>query len=326
MLTSGIQHTISTVSQRTGLSQHVIRVWEKRYGTIRPGRSGGNQRVYSESDIARLQCLQKLTAQGFSISKVAHLDDATLGQMVTAEIDKTSTNISPSQEVRPVAPTNDSVVQALDAVRHMNLGALEDCLERALLKYGQIGLLERVIAPLAEAIGEEWRGGRLQVAHEHLATSTLRTFLGRFVRPFTVHPSAPMLVATTPAGQLHELGAILVAATASGMGWRVIYAGASLPCEEIARIARSQSARVVALSLIHPEDDPLIPQELKRIKRMLEPSTRIIMGGRAASAYANGLSEDGIVLIRTLDELRSMLDSLRTKHDPDLGNPVPALT
>ena len=319
MMTSGLQHSIRTVSQRTGLSQHVIRVWEKRYGTIRPGRSGGNQRVYSESDINRLQCLQKLTSQGFSISKLAHLDDATLGQMVVTELDNTSTSSSPMTGHKPTDATVNAVSEALDAVQSMNLGALEDCLERALLNFGQIGMLERVVAPLAEAIGEEWRGGRLQVAHEHLATTTLRTFLGRFVRPYTIHPSAPVMVATTPAGQLHELGAILVAATASGMGWRVTYAGASLPCEEIARIASGQNARVVALSLIHPEDDPLIPLELKQLRRILRPTTRIIMGGRAAGAYAQEVSDEGILMIRTLDDLRSVLDSLRAQHHGDLG-------
>lgn len=325
MLTSGIQHTISTVSQRTGLSPHVIRVWEKRYGTIRPARSGGNQRVYSETDIKRLQRLQELTQRGFSISKVAHLDDATLGEMVAADLDKSSTKASNTLGLGQNKQAIDSVAQSLDAIRRMDLAGLEDCLEQALLAHGQMGLLERVIAPLTRVIGEEWRLGRLHVAHEHLATSTLRTFLGKFIRPYTLHTAAPVLVATTPSGQLHELGAILVSATASGLGWRVSYAGASMPAEEIARIALNQTARVVALSLIHPEDDPQIPQELQRLRRLLPPSTAIVIGGRAAGAYAEGLSANGFLWIRTLDELRSTLDSFRTGHQPQMENPIPAV-
>lgn len=325
MLTSGIQHTISTVSQQTGLSPHVIRVWEKRYGTIRPARSGGNQRVYSESDIKRLQRLQELTQRGFSISKVAHLDDATLQEMVSAEVDKSLTRPAETLGLHQNDEAMDSVVRSLEAIRRMDLAALEDCLERALLKHGQMGLLERVVAPLARLMGEEWRAGQLHVAHEHLATSTLRTFLGKFIRPYTLHTSAPVLVATTPAGQLHELGAILVSATASGLGWRVSYAGASMPAEEIARIALNQSARVVALSLVHPEDDPQIPEELKRLRRLLPPDTSILIGGRAAGAYAEGNSSNGILWIRTLDELRAALDSLRTGNHAELERPISAV-
>ncbi|NIP80239.1 MAG: transcriptional regulator, partial [Gemmatimonadetes bacterium] len=42
-----------------------------------------------------------------------------------------------------------------------------------------------------------------------------------------------MLVAT-PAGDRHEIGALLVAAAALGTGWDVVYLGADLPASEIA--------------------------------------------------------------------------------------------
>ena len=38
------------VVQRTGLSPHVLRVWERRYGAVTPVRSESNRRLYAEEE------------------------------------------------------------------------------------------------------------------------------------------------------------------------------------------------------------------------------------------------------------------------------------
>ena len=322
MSLADLQHSIRTVSERTGLSPHVIRVWERRYSTIQPRRSRGNQRIYSDTDVLRLQRLRQLTEYGYGIGKLAGLDDEQLKKLVADEFGKTHVSVPKSVTAPVVDPTGEIVHQALIAVKDMDVHRLESILEAAILELGQIGLIGRVIGPLAEAIGEQWRKGELHAAHEHLATATIRTFLGKMVRPFALQAFTPLLVATTPAGQLHELGAALVAAAASSLGWRVTYAGTSLPAEEISRIARVQSARVVALSLIHPEDDPAIPQELARLRKLLPLSTALIAGGRAIHAYADALAENQINAVHGIEELGEVLDALR-RLPSRMDHPVP---
>ena len=39
---------IKVVARRTGLSAHVIRIWEKRYGAVEPERTVTNRRLYSD--------------------------------------------------------------------------------------------------------------------------------------------------------------------------------------------------------------------------------------------------------------------------------------
>ena len=43
-------HPIQVVVRRTGLSPHVIRVWEKRYDAVVPTRTPTNRRRYSDAD------------------------------------------------------------------------------------------------------------------------------------------------------------------------------------------------------------------------------------------------------------------------------------
>jgi DNA-binding transcriptional MerR regulator len=59
---------IGEVARRTGSTTALLRAWETRHGVLRPDRTAGGQRLYSERDIARVRQIQELIAQGWSIS------------------------------------------------------------------------------------------------------------------------------------------------------------------------------------------------------------------------------------------------------------------
>ena len=119
-----------------------------------------------------------------------------------------------------------------------------------------------------------------------------------------------MLVVTTPAGQIHELGALLVGAAAN-LGWHVNYLGASLSAAEIAGAARQNRARAVALSLVYPEDDHRLDGELTRLHESLPPEVTLLVGGRAMPAYHDVLEKIGATQIADLTDLCATLDDLR---------------
>ena len=176
---------------------------------------------------------------------------------------------------------------------------------------GAQGLLQRLIAPLAQEIGEMWRDGTITAAHEHFASAVIRVFLGHAAKPFAEEENAPVLLVATPIGQLHELGALLVGAAAANLGWRVTYLGASLPAAEIAGAARQNRASAVALSLVYPEDDPRLEGELARLRELLPAETVVLAGGRAMPAYGEALKKISALQIKDLPHLGSVLDDLR---------------
>ena len=190
--------------------------------------------------------------------------------------------------------------------------ALEDALKRGATELGAQGLLQRVIAPLAQTIGDLWRDG----THHRGA----RTFRQRGHPDFSrargqavcrCGKCARVLVVATPSGQLHELGALLVGAAAANLGWHVTYLGASLPAAEIAGAARQNRARAVALSLVYPEDDPRLEGELTRLRELLPPEVALLTGGRAMPAYRDALDKIGALQMKDLAHLCSILDDLR---------------
>ena len=71
-------YRIGAVCRLTGLSPHVLRVWEKRYHAVDPERSDTGRRHYREQDIHRLQLLKALVDRGQAIGSIANLDNREL--------------------------------------------------------------------------------------------------------------------------------------------------------------------------------------------------------------------------------------------------------
>ena len=301
-------HAIKVAANRTGLTAHVIRVWEKRYGAVTPDRTGTKRRLYSDDQIERLGLLREITKAGHSIGHVAKLPTDKLRELAKQARGIDAVVTIPSRKVPAAASLLDECVVA---VKSLDARALEETLKRGATELGAQGLLQRVIAPLAQTVGDLWRDGSLTAAHEHFATAVIRVFLGQAARPFGGADHAPVLVVATPIGQLHELGALLVGAAASNLGWHVTYLGASLPAAEIAGAARQCRANAVALSLVYPEDDPKLASELTAIRQALPSEIPLLIGGRAMSAYHNVLAQISATLIEDLTQLGSVLDNLR---------------
>ena len=301
-----LRHPIGVVSRRTGLKPDLIRAWERRYGAVAPGRSDTRRRFYSDADIARLQLLKRVLDTGRSIGQVANLSVEELEGLVASE---------PAAEAGPSSPNGevaDAYLEAcLAAARRLEVGELELCLQRASVALSRTSLLEKLMVPLLHRIGELWHSGELRPTHEHVASAVVRSFLGGMYHAFDVPATAPHLLVTTPPRQRHELGALMAAAVAAGEGWRVTYLGPDLPPEEIAAAAREKGVPAVALSLVYPPDDPLLADELRRLRRLLGPSIAVIAGGRACQAYGPVLDEIGAVRVVDLPGLRRELDRLR---------------
>ena len=62
---------IGTVSRLTGLTDHTIRVWERRYAAVTAARAPNGRRQYTEADVQKLALLKRLTENGIAISHVA---------------------------------------------------------------------------------------------------------------------------------------------------------------------------------------------------------------------------------------------------------------
>lgn len=85
---------IGAVVKRTGLAAPTIRIWEKRYGAVKPGRTETNRRLYSAEDVTRLGLLRSLTERGHSIRNIANLELPLLQEQLAEDEQAGPTSLS----------------------------------------------------------------------------------------------------------------------------------------------------------------------------------------------------------------------------------------
>jgi MerR family transcriptional regulator, light-induced transcriptional regulator len=197
------------------------------------------------------------------------------------------------------------------ATRAQDAASLERILATAAVTCSTPELLDHLLFPFMKCLGDLWREGRLRVAQEHMASGIVRTFLGGLLRFTDSSDNFPKIIMATPAGQLHEIGALMAAVTAASEGWNPTYLGPNLPAEELAGAAKGICARAIALSIIYPPDDVRLALELKSLRNYVPDDVSLLVGGRSAGNYRLVLDSIRASLIPDLPSLRNELGRLR---------------
>ena len=77
------RYMISIAAELVGMHPQTLRIYEQK-GLVRPKRTAGNTRLYSDADVERLRLIQRLTSElGLNLAgveRVLHLEDE-LGRM-----------------------------------------------------------------------------------------------------------------------------------------------------------------------------------------------------------------------------------------------------
>jgi len=302
---------IRVVAKRTGMSPHLIRMWEKRYNAVNPRRTKTGRRLYTDDEIDRLILLRRATQEGQAISQIANLSLEQLQRLFPID--------SLRPELATIGKTNVSIEQyfnlSLQAMQNMDALGLETQLLRASVNLGPSVFIEKLLYPLLELTGEMWADGRLKVAHEHLASAIIRSLLGSMYTSDGPNSKSPLLISTTLQGQLHEFGALMALVSAAAIGWNTLYLGPNLPAEDIVKAAIERKARAIALSIVYPDNDPYLAGELSKISNLTNGKIPILIGGRSAKSYENIIKEVKGIIISDLEDLKYNLKLLFPDKD-----------
>jgi DNA-binding transcriptional MerR regulator/methylmalonyl-CoA mutase cobalamin-binding subunit len=307
-LPSEPRHPIGVVSSRSGIAQDVLRAWERRYAAVVPHRTETGRRLYSDDDVRRFRLLKQLVEAGRRISDVARLPLETLETLLAEDRDGAAPPLA-----RPATGARDFVEAGLRAIHELDAEQLRRVLADASLTMSPAALREDLLAPLLRETGRRWREGSLRIAHEHLVSAVVRSFVGARRAESLAGAGAPGIVLGTPAGQRHELGALLAAAAAEEVGWRALYVGPDLPAEEIAAAVHGSRAAALGLSLVGLPGDPAIHDELRAIRALVGRDVAIFAGGEAAGTYGPTLRAIDARIVENLADLQEALDALRTR-------------
>ena len=287
-------YSIGAVARRTGLSEYTLRLWEQRYHAIAPARSNGRHRRYSERHVHRLWLLRSAQRSGRPIGDLARLSDA----QIVALLRQAGPRALPEALVKHVRGCQ----RAIESLDSWTLTAL---LNRAGGQFGHVLTADALIAPVMEWVGERWANGDLPPEHGHLASGTIRTFLGAALAAQRPPAAAPTVVAGTLTGEQHELGTLTAAVVAAAEGWRVAYLGAGVPGRGMLATAAAHRARCLLIGSTNLLETAAL-DELQTVIRSAPPATAVLCGGAGAYLSRSKIEALGAAVI----DLGSVADTL----------------
>ena len=138
-----------------------------------------------------------------------------------------------------------------------------------------------VLEPAQYRIGQLWQQNRISVAREHLATAVTEAVMLNVAAsaPHVPNTGMRVLVACVE-GELHDVGARMVADLLELDGFRVRFLGADVPTESLLAMLREEAPRLLILSAAMPERLVELRGAVARLRQAYSPGLHIFVGGQ----------------------------------------------
>jgi len=255
---------IGELSRRVGVSEYVLRAWESRYGLLRPVRSAGGYRLYSEADQGRVRRMQAHLADGLAAAQAAEAaiaDDDSSGAAAGGAGTAAGQGAGGKLRVEAIADAADSLRQALD---EMDEPAAQRLLDRLLTDFTVESVLRDVVLPYLHGLGERWQHGVVTVAQEHFASHVIRGRLAGLARGWG-NGSGPRALLACPPDEQHDLALLVFGIVLNRGGWRVEFLGANTPMRDTLQVTSQTRPGLVVMTAHRPERFTAVVPELTKL-------------------------------------------------------------
>ncbi len=286
--TSAAAWSMAAVCRATGLGQHTLRVWERRFGFPRPLRLPSGHRRYPSDQVERLRLIARAIAGGHRASSVVPIDLEALQGLLAAHA-----------RIESGAAAFTERLVAL--VRAFDRAGVNTEIQRAIAELGARTFLHERVVPLVESIGEEWVAGALDIRHEHFISEVLIDTLRALRAPLETPATSRPVVLTTLPGEVHAIGLHMAALTTALAGGRALVLGTQMPRPEIVAAARSLHPVAVGLSVTAATASQETARQINELAEELPAGVRVWLGG-AGCRILTGLDK-GVLRMPTLDHL-----------------------
>jgi DNA-binding transcriptional MerR regulator len=250
---------IGQLSRRLGVGPDRLRAWERRYGLLRPVRTSGGFRLYSEADAQRVRDMLAQLERGLSAAEAARIV------------------LASHRPAAPPVPSDDARSRLAAALAEFDDVGANAVLGRLFATLGPDIAMRDVIYPYLRDLGDAWERAEIDVGQEHFASNLLHERLLGLV-PGWDRGRGPKAVLACPAGEHHSLGLTGLGVALRNRGWHITYLGADTPIAVIASTVESVSPQLVVLSSTMAHVLPPIEDELSG----LASSVRLLLAGAGA--------------------------------------------
>ncbi|GAA4321431.1 MerR family transcriptional regulator [Flaviaesturariibacter amylovorans] len=262
--------TIKELETLTGVKAHTIRIWEQRYGFLKPSRTATNIRTYNNDELKTLLTVALLNKYGYKISRI--------DEMNAEQRHREVLNLH-FQDAQHEHLINELIGCMVDLDNY----GFENRLNGYLAEHGLEETLVTIVFRFLEKTGILWQTGRINPAHEHIVSNIVRQKIISGIESLPPAPDAePRLLLFLPEGEFHELGLLYVFYLLRKRGCYVLYLGANMPLKDVLYVARLKRPDYCYIHLTAVIHRPAFQRFITGLSNQL-PDTRILLSGQVAA-------------------------------------------
>ena len=306
--------SVKTICQLTGINEHTLRAWERRYGVVKPRRLENGRRIYSIEDLEKLKLIALLIRKGFLIGNIA-------GQSLR-ELSSLLNEAAQTPDMGDAASWQNSRAEELalrieDAISRYELVKINVLLQQAKAEYGIREYLFQVVLPLMARVGDYVLKEEFSIGQEHALSAIAKYHLLQLFYLLT-HSHAMVgdtkspksFAIATSDGNMHEFGVLVASVLCAFHGYPVCYLGPSLPAASLAEATEAIGANCVIVGL-----PPLLGLEennrsyLEELLKGLPDVCEIWVGGMPYGSKI--LQSERVRELPSLEELDRLLANIK---------------
>ncbi len=291
---------MGAVTRRTGIGEHTLRAWERRFGFPKPIRLASGHRRFSGDQVQHLLLIAKALESGYRAGDIVPLPLSELEQLLRSSgaFDRASA----------AGNAEDVMLLAFDACKRFDRESLAALLHGEAAVLGLPRFLRERVAPFLDEVGDAWGRGEIEIRHEHFFSEILEDELRRLRAPLEAATKGrPVVIASLP-NELHGLGLQIAALAIVTAGRNVRVLGPHLPVEEIVQAAKALDASAVGLSVSIFSEPEETAREITAVRERLPDHVALWIGGAGSSNLEN--LPAGIEKTVSLDDLDRVLTQL----------------
>ena len=258
---------IGELSRRVGVSEHLLRAWELRYGLINPARSEGGYRLYTIADERRVRQMLAYLSQGLAAAQAAHAAKLESERAGSGHMPPHSENLSLKQ----------AYVLLREYLDQMNESGAQTVLDRLFTDFPMETVFRHVLLAYLDEMGARWVAKSLSVGQEHFASNIFRGRLAQFARGWG-EGAGPAAVLACPPGEAHEFALLISGIMLHRNGWAITYLGTDTPIEDIIELTTHTRPELVLMSATVPERFAHVILQLRQLSAL----TPLVLVGRGA--------------------------------------------
>jgi DNA-binding transcriptional MerR regulator len=290
-------YSIKDLELMTGIKAHTIRIWEKRYHLIKPGRTETNIRMYDDEDLKKLLNVAILNRHGIKISRITKLSKE--------EINEKIVNLS-----QGATKPDSQIDNLLAATIELNDVKFDKLFTQAVINMGFEQAVIRLLIPFFERIGILWQTGAINPAQEHFITYLIRQKMIVAIEglPVSTSDTAKSFLLFLPEGEYHEMGLLFYYYVLKKAGYRVVYLGQSVPFDGLVDVAQAKNVDYILASVVSVVSPEKTRMFMKTLTECFKDKKVYFTGQQAISNSYQW--PDYIKVIHDITELKEELTRL----------------